>query len=113
MFDPYWVRVDPCRTEIAPGSAVEVKVHVRNFLNRPQPYRLVVHCPEGLVAEPAVLEGTTPAETTAAAPLQIKATSAAKPGVRIVALDTTIAGKRYGEWFDFVVGVKDGGKGKP
>jgi len=113
MFDPYWVRVDPCRTEIAPGSAVEVKVHVRNFLNRPQPYRLVVHCPEGLVAEPAALEGTTPAETTAAAPLQIKATSAAKPGVRIVALDTTIAGKRYGEWFDFVVGVEDGGKGKP
>jgi len=112
MFDPYWVRVDPCRTEMAPGSAVEVKVHVRNFLNRPQPFRLVVHCPEGLAAEPAVLEGTTPAETTIAVPLRVKATSAAKPGVRIVALDTAIAGKRYGEWFDFTVGVKDGGTGK-
>ena len=84
-----------------------------NFLKRPQPYRLVVHCPEGLAVEPAVLEGTTPAEASVAVRLQIKAAAAAKPGVQIVALDTTIEGKRYGEWFDFVVAVRAGGAGRP
>ena len=106
MFDPYWVRVDPYRVEIPVGGETEVTVHVRNFLDRPQTYRLAVHCPEGIVAEPAVLEGTTPAAATIQVSLRLKASSQTTPGARLVALDTTLDGRRYGEWFDFVIGVQ-------
>ncbi|MCY2992940.1 MAG: MBL fold metallo-hydrolase [Planctomycetota bacterium] len=106
MFDPYWVRVDPCRAQVSPGGSTQVTVHVRNFLKRPQAYRLALHCAEGLVAEPAVLAGTTPAESTVAVSLRLTTTAAAKPGIHIVALDTTLDEKRYGEWFDFVVAVR-------
>ena len=36
----------------------------------------------------------------------MKATAQASPGVQIVALDTTLDTQRYGELFDFVVGVQ-------
>jgi glyoxylase-like metal-dependent hydrolase (beta-lactamase superfamily II) len=105
MFDPYWVRADPYRVKLAPGRSAEVAVHVRNFHARPQPFRIVVHCPEGLAAEPSILEGTTPAEATLRVPLRLSATAEARTGVHLVALDAAMGGKRYGEWFDFVVGV--------
>ena len=73
MFDPYWVRADPYRVKLARGGSRSVTVHVRNFLARPQPYRMAVHCPEGIAAEPAVLEGTTPAESTVRVPLGLQA----------------------------------------
>jgi hypothetical protein len=108
MYDPYWVRADPYRVKLPQGGTAEVTLHVRNFLARPQPYRIAVHCPEGIAAEPAVLEGTTADAGTVHGPLRLKAASAAKSGVQIVALDVTVDGKRYGEWFDFVVGVMAG-----
>ena len=107
MFDPYWVRADPYRVKLPRGGSATVDLHVRNFLARPQRYRIAVHVPEGVVAEPAVLEGTTPPESVVRVPLRLKAAAGASPGVRIVALDTTLDGKRYGEWFDFVVAVED------
>jgi glyoxylase-like metal-dependent hydrolase (beta-lactamase superfamily II) len=112
MFDPYWVRVDPYRSRLARGGQGEVAVHVRNFLGRAQPYRIAVHCPAGLAAEPAVLEGSTPAEAAVHVPLRLRARPDAKPGVHIVALDTTVDGRRYGEWFDFIVSVNPDGTGK-
>jgi len=105
MFDPYWVRADPYRLTLRRGGSGEVTLHVRNFLPRPQTYRIAIHCPDGIVAEPAVLEGATSAEATARTALRLKATPDAKPGMHIIALDTTIAGKRYGEWFDLAVAV--------
>jgi hypothetical protein len=29
------------------------------------------------------------------------------PGVHFIAFDVTLDGRRYGEWFDMVVGVKE------
>ena len=106
MFDPYWVRVDPYRVRIPAGGLVEATVHVRNFLDRPRTYRLAVHCPAGVAAEPTVLQGTIPPATTIQVPLRLKATPQAKAGVHIVALDTTLDAQRYGEWFDFVVATE-------
>ena len=107
MFDPYWVCTDPYRVKIQPSGSANVTVHIRNFLDRPQTYRLAVHCPEGITAEPAVLEGTTPLAATVHVSLRLNATPQAKSGVRLVALDTTLdAQRRYGELFDFVVGVQ-------
>jgi len=98
--------VDPYRVELRLGSSATVELHVRNFLARPQRYRIALDVPEGISAEPALLEGTTPPGTTVRAALCLKTTLGAKPGVHIVALDTTIDGKRYGQWFDLVVGVR-------
>jgi len=105
MFDPYWVRAEPYRVEAIPNHAVETTVCVRNFLDRPQSYRLVVHCPEGIVPEPRILEGEIPAVSTVRVALRLKADSQAKPGVQLVAFDTTMNGRRYGEWFDFIVRI--------
>jgi hypothetical protein len=38
-------------------------------------------------------------------PVLVKAAPAAHSGTRIVSLDVTLDGHRYGEWFDFVVGI--------
>jgi glyoxylase-like metal-dependent hydrolase (beta-lactamase superfamily II) len=106
MFDPYWVRADPYRVSLARDGSASVAVHVRNFLPRPQRYRIVLQTPEGVTAEPAILEGTTPPEATVQTTLRLKAASETKPGVRIVALDATLDEKRYGPWFDLVVDVR-------
>jgi hypothetical protein len=37
--------------------------------------------------------------------VRVKAAPEARSGPRIVALDITLDGHRYGEWFDFVVGI--------
>jgi len=112
MFDPYWVRPDPYRVKLAPGAAATVTLHVRNFLARPQRYRIAIHAPDGVVAEPATIEGTTPAGSMVSVPLNIKAGAGVKPGVRIVALDATLDAKRYGEWFDFIVAIQPQGAGR-
>ena len=106
MFDPFWVRVDPYRMAIAPGGSGEATIHIRNFLDRPRTYHLALHCPEGIMAEPGVLEGTIPPRTTVRVPLRLTVSLEAKQGVYIIALDTTLDTHRYGEWFDFVVGVQ-------
>lgn len=108
MFDPYWVRPDPYRAAVPAGGTAEVTLHVRNFLPRPQPYRIAVHCPPGLTADPPVLEGATPAGAQVHLPVRLKAAPDAKPGPHMVALDTTLDGKRYGELFDFVAIVTAG-----
>lgn len=105
MFDPYWVRVDPYRVKVAAGGTGSATVNVRNFLTRPQTYRIALCCPAGVTAEPAVLEVVVPAEGKVRLPIRLSATSSVKPAARIITLDTTIDGKRYGQWFDFVVGL--------
>jgi len=106
MFDPYWVRPDPYRVRVARGGEAEVTLHVRNFLARPQPFRIALHLPAGISAEPAVVEGTTPPEAIARVTVKLKASADLKAGVHFVALDTTRDGKHCGEWFDFIVGVR-------
>jgi len=105
MFDPYWVRVDPYRTRLASGQEGQATVHVRNFLARPQRYRIAVEGPAGIAVEPAVLEGVAPAEGTVGVPVKLKVSADTKPGAHLVALDVTLDGKRYGPWFDFIVAV--------
>jgi glyoxylase-like metal-dependent hydrolase (beta-lactamase superfamily II) len=112
MFDPYWIRADPYRVRLARGGSAEVTLVVRNFLKRPQHYRIALETPAAITAEPAILEGTVPAERTLRLPVRIRAADTATPGVRLVALDATIDGKRYGPWFDFAVGISPGDRAK-
>ena len=107
MFDPYWVRADPYRVKLPRGESKTVTLHVRNFLARPQSYHIAAQCPEWIAAEPAILEGKTPAEDTIRVPLRLRASPDAKPRVHFVALDVTIGEKRYGQWFDLIVGIQE------
>ncbi len=110
-FDPFWVRVEPYRVSLKPGSTKQVTVNVRNFLKRSQSYRIAVRCPEGLVVDRVVLEGTTSSETTLHLPILVKADAGAKSGVHIIGLDTSIDGRLYGQRFDFIIGINPGEKG--
>ncbi|MCX6902603.1 MAG: MBL fold metallo-hydrolase [Verrucomicrobia bacterium] len=105
-FDPFWVRVEPYRLMLRAGQAETVTLEVRNFRSRQQTHRVEVHLPSGLAAEPAVLEGKLARESRQSFPIRIKAAADAKAGVHIVALDVTLDGRRYGERFDFVVGIE-------
>jgi glyoxylase-like metal-dependent hydrolase (beta-lactamase superfamily II) len=104
-FDPFWVRAEPYRVALRPGESAEVSLNVRNFRRGRQAHRIEIHAPPGLVAEPAVLPGTLAGESRQAFPFRLKAATDADPGVRIVAFDVTLDGRRYGEWFDMVVKV--------
>lgn len=106
MFDPYWVRADPYRLTLTAGGTGEMTLAVRNFLSRPRRYGLALHGPEGIVGQPGKTEVTVQGESTARIPIQVKAGTATKPGTYFVALDATVDGNRYGEWFDFIVIVR-------
>jgi hypothetical protein len=107
MFDPYWVHAAPYRTVVKPGATAEVTLRVRNFRDREQTHRVNIVCPPGLAADPATIEGKTPADTTASFPLKIQAAATAKPGLHLVALDITRDNTRHGQLFDFLVWVGD------
>lgn len=106
-FDPFWVRAEPYRIALRPGETAEVTLHVRNFRRNRQLHRIEIHAPPGVVAEPAVLERRLNGETRAAFPVRLWATDDAAKGLRLVGLDVSVNGRRYGERFDLVVGVKE------
>jgi glyoxylase-like metal-dependent hydrolase (beta-lactamase superfamily II) len=104
-YDPFWVRVEPYRLNLKPGASQDVEVHVRNFRPRPQSHRIVLDAPAGLSVEPRELIGELPAESRRPFKVTVRASEDAAPGVRIVGLDVTLDGRRYGQWFDAVVDV--------
>ncbi len=105
-FDPFWIRIEPYRATLRPGETVEVQLHVRNFRSHPQNQRIEIHPPPGLITEPAVVFSTLPAHARRSFPVRLKAAAGAATGVGIIGLDVTLDDRRYGEWFDFVVGIR-------
>jgi glyoxylase-like metal-dependent hydrolase (beta-lactamase superfamily II) len=105
-YDPYWVRAEPYRSVIRSAGSVEVTVHVRNFRDVPESHRIEVHTPPGLKAEPGTLSGTIPGSQRREYKVRLQTNGRPAPGVRIVAFDVTLDGRRYGEWFDAVVDVQ-------
>ena len=105
-FDPYWVQADPYRVTVKRGGSCDLLVRVRNFRDRDQKHRIELHAPPGLAAEPAVLQGSVRPGAREALPVRLKAAEGAAAGVGIVAFDITLDGRRYGEWFDFIVQVE-------
>jgi glyoxylase-like metal-dependent hydrolase (beta-lactamase superfamily II) len=105
-FDPFWVRAEPYRVTVKPGESAEVDLHLRNFLNRSQNYRVEIHAPPGLVPEPSILEAELAAESRQVFPVQVRAREDLPAGLYIVALDVRLGRQRLGEWFDFIVRVE-------
>jgi glyoxylase-like metal-dependent hydrolase (beta-lactamase superfamily II) len=123
MYDPYWVRAYPYRVSVKAGESAEMEIHVKNFLGRAQTHRIAVHAPEGFGVEVVGarsagdtgnrarsalphLEGEVAAGGVGRRTLKITPAPGTAPGVRIVAFDVTLDGRRYGERFDSVVQVK-------
>lgn len=104
-FDPFWVRAEPYRVTVRPGQTELVNIHVRNFLSRPQAHRIQILTPPGLMAHPAILEGELPGASQRSFPVRLEAAASAGAGVRIVGLDVTLDGRRYGAWFDFIANI--------
>jgi glyoxylase-like metal-dependent hydrolase (beta-lactamase superfamily II) len=105
-FDPFWVRAEPYRVRLRPGESATVNLHVRNFRSERQSHRIEIHTPPGFVAEPPVLTGELAGESREAFPFRLTASADANPGVHLVAIDVTLDGHRYGEWFDLIVNVE-------
>ncbi len=105
-FDPYWVRAEPYRVALTPAHSETVTLHVRNFRARAQEHHIEIHTPPGVVATPAVLDGSLPAGAKETFSVRLTAGPSIEPGVKIVGLDVTLDRHRYGEWFDFMVEVK-------
>lgn len=107
MFDPYWVQSVPYRLVVPTGGSAEVVIHVRNYRDREQTHRIEVHTPEGLTAEPRVLEGKQAGAGITRHVVKITAQPKAPAGLNLVALDITRDGVRHGELFDFIAWVGD------
>ena len=104
-YDPFWVRVEPYRVKLRAGETTELGVTVRNFRLRGQSHRVTFDVPPGLSVEPGLLIGDVAAETRSVFKVRLRAAADAPAGVRIVGLDVTLDGRRYGEWFNAVVEV--------
>jgi hypothetical protein len=104
-FDPYWVRAEPYRSSIRRGESIEVGLHLRNFSESAETRRIEIHAPAGFSVEPAFIDTVLSGDGRVQFSVHVHATSTAKPGVQIIALDVTRKGKRHGELFDFVVEV--------
>ena len=104
-FDPYRVHAEPYRTELRQGGTAEFNLVVRNFSENNVKYRIVIHAPSGIVAEPASLEVNIDGNSRKSFPVRLTASADAAEGISIVAFDVTMDGKRYGEWFDTFIGI--------
>ena len=105
-FDPFWVKADPYRTKMKNGDTTEIEIVVRNFLNSDKKYRIEIHTPSGIVANPVFLEKLINGTSEGIFPVKLTASTTATTGNYIVAFDVTSAGKRLGEWFDAIVEIE-------
>ena len=104
-FDPFWARAEPYRSRVQPGASVELKIHLRNFLSREQAYRVEIHTPPGLRADPPVIDTRLKSSSRREFTFRITAAPDAKPGVHLLALDITRDSHRHGELFDAIIEV--------
>lgn len=101
-FDPFWVSAYPYRVDLPVGEWREVTLTVRNFRDRPQRHSIRLRLPDGVRAEPEVLEGVVGPESRERFTVRLRADGAA-PGLRMIPFDITLDGEHRGELFDFLV----------
>lgn len=109
FFDPYWLRAYPYRTTLKPGETAPITLNLRNFRKAPQQHRIEIHAPPGLTVQPALIQGQLPPESRSAFAVKVTAAPGLSPGTHIIALDVTLDGHRYGERFDFLIGLGEPG----
>jgi hypothetical protein len=105
-FDPFWVRAEPYRVTVKRGQSAEIQLHVRNFQSGPQKHQIAIQTPPGLVAETPGLQGQLEGASRKAFAVRLRATPDAEPGVRLIAFDVTLDGRRFGQRFDCIIEVQ-------
>lgn len=111
-FDPFWVSAFPYRVDLPEGQWREVTVTVRNFRDRPQRHVIRLRLPDGVTAEPEVLEGTVEPKSRERFTVRLRAEGAAL-GVRMIPFDITLDNDHHGELFDFLVRIHAPGEAAP
>jgi len=104
-FDPYWVRAEPYRAVIKPGGVTEIVLEVRNFRVQPQVHQIQIRTPDGITAEPAILEGQLGPEARIKFPIRLSARNELSEGLAMVTFDITLDGQRHGELFDMLLHI--------
>ncbi len=105
LFDPYWVSAYPYRVDLSEMTEATILVTVRNFRSQPQNYHVELKLPDGIEAVPQVLKGTTEAKSRSVIEVKLRRSVPARqtPKIDMATFDITLDGKRYGEWFDFLM----------
>ena len=101
-FDPYWVHSEPYRTVMRIGETVEINIVARNLSEHRKKYRIEIHTPAGIIAEPVYIEEEIEGKSRRTFPVKLTALEEAPVGVSIVSLDIAVDEKYYGELFDAI-----------
>ncbi len=103
-FDPYWVSAYPYRVDFTESAQQILQVTVRNFRSTAQTHHIKLILPQGVTANPTILDGNVPAESRRTFSVQLTAdTTVLPPGLQIAPFDITLDGKPKGQMFDFVL----------
>jgi glyoxylase-like metal-dependent hydrolase (beta-lactamase superfamily II) len=105
MFDPYWVQALPYRIALKPGGRGEFALLIRNYLPRARDHRVSLHTPAGLTAEPSLIEGSIPGESTRSHPIRLEASLELEESLHLIAFDITRDGIRQGQLFDCLLQI--------
>ena len=105
FFDPFWVRAYPYRVRVAAGGCATFAVIVRNHRDRVESHHIEIKLPPGWTAMPARLEGDIAPRDKHEYKIVLSVSAATEPGLQLMAFDTSLDGRRYGEWFDMIVEV--------
>ncbi|MBI1373295.1 MAG: MBL fold metallo-hydrolase [Phycisphaera sp.] len=107
-YDPYWVSAYPYRVDLTTSDEQQVTITVRNFRDAPQRHHVVLDLPDGVTADPPVLDGVVDAKSRASYPVTLHVDRAkVAQGLQIVPFDITLDGRHYGELFDFVMQARE------
>jgi glyoxylase-like metal-dependent hydrolase (beta-lactamase superfamily II) len=106
-FDPFWVRAYPYRLRVAAGGCAAFTLIVRNHRDRVESHCIEIKLPEGWTATPAILEGEIEAREKQEYEIFLTVSTATEPAMQLITFDTSLDGRRYGEWFDMIVEVTE------
>ena len=104
LYDPNWVSAYPYRVDLSKETSQTVKVTIRNFRGTPQHHQINLQLPQGITANPHILTGLIPPESSRTYKVTLTKSSRHKPApLHIVPFDITLDGQHHGQLFDFLV----------
>lgn len=103
-FDPYWVSAYPYRVDLASVDESKVTITVRNFRDAEQMHRVALKLPDGITADPPVLEGSVAPHSRRSFDVTLQVDRSRAPqGLSIVPMDIVLNEEAFGERFDFLL----------
>ncbi|HEX5013343.1 MAG TPA: MBL fold metallo-hydrolase [Candidatus Limnocylindrales bacterium] len=101
----FGARIEPYRSDVAPGASLDVEVTVRNPFHRPDEATVSFVVPAGWAVEPAARE--VPLEASGEATVRFRVRAGDVPVRRArIAADLTVGGQRFGQQAEALVTVR-------